>query len=73
MYFIYYNWTAKPNIGTIHHASCGNCKNGKGKIPNAVQGRNGQWSKSHVTLVGAETEVNSKEFTVAYCRCLKKK
>lgn len=72
MFFIYYNWRAKRNIGTLHVGSCGNCKNGKGKHPNAVQGINGEWSKAHNTIKSAEAEVKNKNYNAEYCRCIKK-
>ncbi len=43
-YYVYYN---KPNRDIkplkIHHHTCGECRYGIGKIPEAAPGRNGVW------------------------------
>lgn len=42
-FYIYYNWQAKKNIGTIHKENCGHCNYGRGKRVNANVGQNGVW------------------------------
>lgn len=72
MYYIYYNWTAKLKVGTIHRNQCGHYQNGKGKIPNAQNERNGRWQGPFPTLESAEQSIRKQDYTIAHDRCIKK-
>ena len=71
-YYIYENWQAKAPNRTlkIHKGSCGHCKDGRGKIVNAIQGRNGQWIGPFDLLESARSYDQNR--TITECGCCKK-
>lgn len=69
-FWIYYNWTARRDIGIIHVSSCGHCRSGRGKHKNVRQGINGHWIGPFTTLREAERYEDIPE--KRHCRCIGK-
>ncbi len=70
MYYVYYNWQAKPNVGTIHLDTCGHCNSGIGKRQDAVQGINGEWVGPFNTFELAEESIRNINYNIYYDRCV---
>jgi len=54
MYWVYENWQARGHKVVIHKASCGDCKNGKGKSGQGTNPAYGRWLGSFQTYLQAE-------------------
>jgi hypothetical protein len=52
-FYIYENWRAADHKEIIHRASCGDCKNGRGK-GGGTNPTNGHWHGPYPTLHQAE-------------------
>lgn len=71
MYYLYENWTAIANSGTVHHAECGRCNNGAGMHRKAQAGRAGVWIGPFSSLEYVVKYVHQRQLVGKMtCACL---